>query len=79
VEEDGGAEGSGDAATGGVAGHDPHVADRGRSLDDVAEHRQGDLAAELLREPALALSPERDHDEHRRRRLDTARPLDALV
>ena len=33
----------------------------------------GLLAAKLLGEPALALLPERDHDEHRRRRLDAGR------
>ena len=56
-----------DEAAGGVPRYDPHLADGGRRLDDVAEHRQGDLAAELLGKPALTFLPERDHDEHRRR------------
>ena len=58
---------AGDEAAGGVPRYDPHLADGGRRLDDVAEHRQGDLAAELLGKPALTFLPERDHDEHRRR------------
>ena len=47
-----------------VVGHDAHVAGRDGRLDHVAEHRQGDVDAELGGKPALAAGPERHHDHH---------------
>ena len=51
-----------DEPAGRVVGDDAHVSDRDGGLDDVAEHRERDLAAELGRQPALAAGAERDDD-----------------
>ena len=43
-----------------VVGHDPHVADRERHLDDVAEHRERHLATQVFGQAGSCPRPGRE-------------------
>jgi hypothetical protein len=47
-----------------VSGHDPHLADAQRRLDDVDEHRESELAPQRAGQARLPPCPERDHRDH---------------